>query len=259
MGALSGEPGRSPVVVSLSSYSSRAGTSRRASSRRSTTGPTWTERSNPFSSTVAPDHHGPVGPRHQVAVPAVDQPSHRPHQSRGTHGGRQADGEALHRPDRRPKGVGHPSQLARAAAGGQHHGGGAEPATLPEDHPTDASGVRGHLGDLVVHEGHGAGPAGVEEGLDHSTVVHLMVLGQLDPPTDSRRQEGLGGPALPGREPAGGEPERQPVAEDVVDGLPVGGVDGHQKGARWLVVDRSSRRPLEVDGRNRARPGRRRR
>ena len=62
MGALSGEPGRSPVVVSTSSYSSSEGTSRRASSSRSPTAPTWHGEVEPLLLDGGPDHHGAVVP-----------------------------------------------------------------------------------------------------------------------------------------------------------------------------------------------------
>ena len=154
----------------------------------------------------------------------------------------------LDRTHRGSDGRGDPLQLTGVAAGGHHHGPAGLPATAPQAHRGDPPAIDLHPGGLVVDEPDPETAAPADEGADQSSVVDPVVLGQLDAAPDGWRQHRHEGPALPGREPAGIEPQPDLEVEHVVTGLAIRRVHRHQQAALGHVVDGLAGGRLEPSG-----------
>ena len=187
MGALSGEPGRSPVVVSTSSYSSSDGHQPAGVVEQVPDRPGLHGEVEALLLDGGADHDRSIDPGDEVAVPAVDEAPHGPGQTGDPARSPQPQGQALDRPDRGEEPVGDAGQQPGSAPGGDDDGaGGPEPdvpAPPPRSHAAaaDLDGV-----DLLLDDGDPAGPAGAHQRVEDAAVVDLVVLGQVGSASDRR-------------------------------------------------------------------------
>ena len=201
MGALSGEPGRSPALASPRAISVIPGTTRWASRNSSYTAPAVTVVSKPRSSTVAPTTTVPSWRGTAYTDEPVHDAAHRPGEHRSTRARKEAQDLSLHGSHGRRGAGGQPAELRRPHAGGEHDGAGGQGGSAAQhDARHRARRTFERHGPGSVHHRPRADRR-VEERSDEEAVVDLVVAGSPDGPPHTR---GHGRLELPG--PATGEP-----------------------------------------------------
>ena len=199
MGALSGEPGRSPVVVSTSSYSSSDGHQPAGVVEEVPDRPGLHGEVEALLLDGGADHDRSVVPGDEVAGPPVDEAPHGPGQTGNPVGGLQPEGQALDRPDRGQEPVGDARRAGRsgspAATTTGAGGAGTRRAAPPRRRPLRRRPISTASTSSSMTVTPPARQA-LDQRVDHAAVVDLVVVGQVGSASDPGSQQGLRVPAL---------------------------------------------------------------